>query len=306
MSATRHWRDWSCQVVVTTAIPDEVDRGAELVRGVMHEVARSANRFTADSDISRINAASGRLVPVCGLTLKLVEIAVELARSSRGFVDPLVGGALLALGYDRDLTEVRARAVRGTAPIAVVERSPAWEAVVIDPVLSRVGVPRGTALDLGASAKAWAVDEAADRLSHGLAGGAVVSIGGDLAVRGVIEGGWQIAVSEAENSPGEVVTLDRGALATSSTIGRTWAGRHHIIDPRTGTPAVDHWRTATVWAPTAVQANLLSTWALIDASSAEAELMDRGLAARLVDHSAQIHRVGPWPAPQLAAEVATC
>ena len=59
---------------------------------------------------------------------------------------------------------------------------------------------------------------------------------------------------------GQTVGVAEGGLATSSTTVRRWlraAGRsHHVVDPATGVPAVEHWRTVSVAAATCVDANV--------------------------------------------------
>ena len=58
-----------------------------------------------------------------------------------------------------------------------------------------------------------------------------------------------------------------GGLATSSTTVRRWrtdqGDAHHILDPRTGRPAVTPWRTITVAAATCFEANVAATAAVV-------------------------------------------
>ena len=289
------WRDWSCAVTVTTSVVGDLEPAVAIVRAVMSEVEAAASRFRADSDLSRINAHAGRDVPVTPLTIRLVAMAVDAARRTDGAVTPTVGAGLVAQGYDADIDVVRARTrIPCTAPIT----SPAPEAgevIRIDRGLGRIGVRHGTVLDLGALAKAYAVDEALQRIADRRLGPALVSIGGDLGAVGEHE--WQVAVSETADVQGQLVTISSGAVATSSTAGRRWGGgRHHIIDPRTGGCAAGRWRTATLWAPTAVEANTLSTWALVDADAHAVAVAVRRRPARYVDGTGTVIARHGWPA----------
>jgi thiamine biosynthesis lipoprotein len=307
MSALQ-WRDWSCTVRVvladgrpTTEPPDRTTaaRVERLVRELMDDVAQSASRFLPDSDLSRVNAGSGRLLPVRRLTLELVEVALHAARQTDGACDPTIGRPVLATGYDVDIDTVRARG-------ASIDRRPCapadWTRVRIDRELGRLGVPAGLALDLGATAKAWTADEAAARLARTVGTPALVALGGDVAASG---GGraWPVLVSEHEGGPGEVVTLVGGGIATSSTRGRRWATsdgeRHHVIDPRTGVPTDGSVRTASVLAPSCVEANTFSTAALVWGSDAQALLEPR--AARLVDATGRVVTTTGWPRSEVAA-----
>jgi thiamine biosynthesis lipoprotein len=303
------WRDWSCTVRVVLGDGRPADEAPEaaaaqraehLVRRLMDDVARSASRFRSDSDLSRINDARGRLVPVLPLTLELVDVALDAARRTDGACDPTVGRGLVAAGYDVDIDELRAR---GPAPAGRRVTSGAdWRTVRLDRELGRVGVPSTLGLDLGATAKAWTADQAADLLARSLGLPALVALGGDVAVSA--DGRtWPVLVSEHEGGDGQVIQLQSGGVATSSTMGRTWltsrGTAHHLIDPRSGVPVTGRFRTATVLAATCVESNAFSTAALVWGTEAPDRLS--GCAARLVDGRGRVVTIGPWPRGEVAA-----
>jgi thiamine biosynthesis lipoprotein len=108
-----------------------------------------------------------------------------------------------------------------------------------------------------------------------------------------------VQVSEAPGGDGPVV-LVRGGLATSSTTVRRWRGRsgsvvHHVVDPRTGSPAAEVHRTVTCAGADALAANAASTAALVLGAEAPAWLATRGVTARLVDLDGAVTTVGDWP-----------
>jgi len=70
---------------------------------------------------------------------------------------------------------------------------------------------------------------------------------------------------------------------------------HHIIDPRTGTPAHSPWRTVTAAAASCAEANIATTAALVRGTAALTWLDEQGLPARLVDHDGDVQCVGDWP-----------
>ncbi len=93
-------------------------------------------------------------------------------------------------------------------------------------------------------------------------------------------------------------------MATSTTTVRRWQlgtgpAMHHIVDPATGAPADGPWRTASVWADTALAANTASTAAIVLGSRAVGWLIAGGYAARLVDRQGAVTTVGDWPAAVL-------
>ena len=74
---------------------------------------------------------------------------------------------------------------------------------------------------------------------------------------------WQIGIKDALNPDqiSEIAELDNQALATSGGYGSTFSkdgSYHHLIHPRTGRPT-DQWKSLSVIAPTATQADALST-----------------------------------------------
>ncbi len=302
------WRDWSCtvRVVLADGLPagapprrPTAERAEWLVRGLMGDVALSVSRFRPDSDLSRVNDTAGRLVPVRRLTLDLVDVALAAARRTQGACDPTIGRQLLAAGYDDDIEILR---VRGAAPTAGERGAADWAAVRVHRELGLVGVPTGVALDLGATAKAWTADEAAARLTRTLGVPALVALGGDVSANGPGPA-WPVLVSEHEGGTGAILGLTRGGIATSSTRGRRWATAdgeaHHLIDPRSGLPVAGPYRTASVLAGTCVEANALSTAALVWGDEALGRLAP--YPARLVDAAGRVVTTDAWPGTEEAA-----
>ncbi|MBD8607625.1 FAD:protein FMN transferase [Aeromicrobium sp. CFBP 8757] len=302
MTASAIWTDWSCRVRVTVTRPDALMAAKQQVVALMADVALSADRFTATSDVSRVNRAAGRLVPVRRRTMELLDVALAAAEESGGAVDPTIGAHLLRAGYADDITAVRDLLVMtDDEPLPRAD----WTSVRTDRTLSLVGLPTDVSLDLGATAKAWTADVAARRVARSLDTAVLVEIGGDVAIAGSRSRPWQVQVSERSGEPGQPVGLERGGLATSSTISRRWrtpsGAAHHVIDPRTGRPAEGPWRTVTVWAPTAVRANTASTAALVLGDDAVPHLHSLDVAARLVGRDGTVQHVGDWPAETRAA-----
>ena len=134
----------------------------------------------------------------------------------------------------------------------------------------------------------------------------LVSLGGDIAVGGAApDGGWRILIAEDSETPsdaaGEVVAIETGAIATSSTTVRRWrrGGRtlHHLIDPRTGGSVDSPWRTASVVAATCVEANTAATAAIVMGDAGAGLARGRRLPARLVARDGAVARLGGWPDP---------
>jgi thiamine biosynthesis lipoprotein len=132
-------------------------------------------------------------------------------------------------------------------------------------------------IDLGGIAKGWIAEQAANILS-GYALACAVDAGGDMFLVGLPEGQahWPVVLEDPLQAENTLTTLkvDPGAIATSTITKRVWqqAGknRHHIIDPRTGEPAVSDWTSVTVIAPHAYEAEVFAK-ALLIGGQQEAE-----------------------------------
>ena len=182
---------------------------------------------------------------------------------------PTVGGALDAVGYDRDFAAV---AVTGPALRIELRPVPGWQAVRVDRDAATVQVPSGVELDLGATAKALCADRAARAVVAETGSGVLVNLGGDISVAGPPpEEGWVVRMAHHHAEPpetaGPTLSLRSGGLATSSTSVRRWARggqtMHHLIDPSTGGPAEEYWRTVSVAAGSCLDANIASCAAVV-------------------------------------------
>ncbi|MFB6719403.1 FAD:protein FMN transferase [Kribbella sp. NPDC056345] len=298
MSASRTWTAWSCTVRLTVDDPAVLGAACGELKALMDRVDKAASRFRPDSELSIVNQRGGAMVPVSRLLVDLVDVSLMAASISGGAVDPTVGAAVIAAGYDNDIETVRRRLA---APAPLSAAVPGWQHVQLNRKLALLGVPEGAALDLGATAKAWTADRAALVLSKRYGCAVLVEIGGDLCAAGEPAEPWVITVAERAGDPGVLVTLAHGGLTTSTRTSRCWENGHHIIDPRTGRPADGPWRTASVWAPTAVRANTFSTALIATGEAAVGRLTLAGHPARMVANDGEVTEVAGWPASTQAA-----
>jgi thiamine biosynthesis lipoprotein len=296
---------------VHTALPERHARRALPVaeaaaRAELTAIDLACSRFRPDSELSRANAAAGRgPVTVGPLLAAALDAAWRAAELTGGAVDPTVGQTVAELGYDRDFALVAARRPEDFGPPPASRPSPGPHSVHWDSGARALSVPAGTALDLGATAKALAADRCARRAARVAGCGILVNLGGDLSIAGEPpDGGWRVEVADdhavPDAEPGPVVVLRDGALATSGTAVRRWrrAGRtvHHIVDPRTGRTPPAVWRTVSIAAATCVDANTAATAALVLGEAAADWLRGTGLPARLVREDGDVLRLGDWPA----------
>jgi FAD:protein FMN transferase len=224
----------------TTVAVHTVDGDIAPVRTLFEAYEHRFSRFLPDSEVSRINTDSSLDVAVSSDLADVLTRAFALRNQTDGLVDIGVGGAVGAWGYDATFSEIL-----GMDCAPEIPDRPSW--TIEDGTLHR---GHGTMIDLGGIAKGWTCDRSVEA---GLA--VIASAGGDLRSS---DPSLVVEVLDERDRVAAEVEVGIGALATSCISRRTWqvAGSraHHIIDPRTMSPAVTPVVSATVVTETAVEA----------------------------------------------------
>jgi thiamine biosynthesis lipoprotein len=281
------WAQWSAiGTTVRLVVTDRAQLGSarRLLADDLAALDAACSRFRSDSELMRLEASAGRPSTVSPLLAAAIRAALRGSQLTDGDLDPTVGRAMEAIGYDRDFAAMPAQ---GGAMRVTVHHVPRWRQIELDESAGLLTVPVGVRLDLGATAKAWAADRSAQRIAAALGCGVLVSLGGDIAVAGELPPhGWSIRVqditgdpSAPADGPAGVVAIHGGGLATSST----------------GRPADSDWRTVSVAAGSALDANIASTAAIIRGRSATGWLSLLGLPARLVAVDGSVTTLAGWP-----------
>lgn len=292
---THDWEIWSTTARLVVTDDAAAAPAAALVDGLLAEVSAACSRFDPGSELMRLGPGHTRVSPMLAT---LLSAALDVAARTDGAVDPTVGGAMVALGYDRDIHELSA--VPGAVRVVDVQ---GWHSLRL--VDGELTLPAGVLLDLGATAKALAADLGAALVAERLGTGVLLELGGDLATAGDgPEGGWQVWVQDLPGDPQQQVTLTPGAaIATSSTVRRSWAGgtRHHIVDPASGLSSHTPWRTVSVVATSCLDANAAATATLALGAQGVGWLAATGLPTRLVGHGRSVITMNGWPTEEFAA-----
>lgn len=239
---------------------------------------RMFSRFRADSELSFVNGRAGRTVRVSAEFAAMLALAFDAARESGGLVQPTVGAALEAAGYDTDFGRLRDDGrIPQAAPV------PDWRKVRL--VGRHVCFPDGVQLDLNGVVKGKTVDDAVDLLPRD----GFVSAGGDIAARG----GAVVALPD-----GDVVSLVRGGLATSGTDRRRWRRgglvQHHLIDPRTGRPSRARWTSVTACGASCLSADVAAKVGFLLDEEGPGWLDARGIPGRFVALDGDVVTNAAW------------
>jgi len=297
--ASASWRALGTLVQLVVTDPAALPGARRLLEDDLAAVDATCSRFRDDSEIRSLTGGRHRISP---LLAEALGVALRAARLTDGDVDPTVGAAMSAAGYDRDFRQIEPN---GPPLRLTVRQVPGWREVRLDG--RSLTLPGGVQLDLGVTAKAWAADRSVTRIAAQTDSGVLVSLGGDIAVAGPPPAdGWRIRVQDVTGPAGDIpegphalIAIRDGGLATSSTTARRWRRGgdvlHHILDPRTSLPAEPVWRTVSVAAGSCADANAASTAAVIRGRRALAWLTRLGLPSRLVDATGAVFTVAGWP-----------
>jgi thiamine biosynthesis lipoprotein len=266
-----------CEVVVAGATDAELAR----VRALFEERDAMFSRFRPASELNAVNNGRGARL-VSALFARMVEAALQMRQRTGGLVDPTLGAAVEAAGYDRDFDALEP----SDEELGTPERPGRIE------LYGRVLVlAPGVRLDLNGVVKAAAVDEALELLS----GPGFVSAGGDLATQGRVD----VALPG-----GGVVGLVSGGLATSGRTKRRWlrggAEQHHLIDPNTGRPSTSRWDEVTVCGATCLAADAAAKAAFLLGDDGPEWLDRRHLPGRFVAGAAAVENRS-WAAAERRA-----
>ena len=255
-------------------------RGAEdYARSRLEELELCWSRFLPCSDISRLNTSPEAIMIVSSDTIDLLATMKHASRLTGGRYDPTMLSAINAAGYSKSRDGSGRTSTRaGSRP-----RGSTIADVAIDRATSTVVVPAGIGLDPGGIGKGLAADIVVTELLAGGTGGALVSVGGDLAAAGTppTSEGWHVAIEDPFDASRDLMrlALDAGGLATSSTLKRTWMQdgrhRHHVIDPTTQTCATTDLAAVSVIARAGWEAEVHATAALLCGAQQALDYLDR-------------------------------
>jgi len=275
------------------------ERDARRAMARIDRWASRLTRHTETSDLALLNANPAPAVAVRPTLAAALLAGLVAADASEGFADiTLLDARLKAEGMIDRATASRLtewRIVRHRRGAGVVQR------------------PAGLRFDLGGVGKGWIADRALRLLEPWRS--AVVDADGDLAVLCAPGKRWEVGIDDPREQDSRLAVLrlearsdaapTRWGVATSGTSIHRWTvngtAAHHLIDPRTGLPAVTDVVQATVVAGTALRAEALAKAALIAGSVEGFALLERArvLGAVVLNVSGEIQAL-PVTLPLLA------
>ncbi len=260
----------------STATADRATRAAHAAYARIAALEATLSDWRPNSELRRLERSRrDQWVSVSADLAVVLALALDVARATDGRFDPTVG----------PLTRLWRDAARTGQPIRDSDRADAlrrvgYRALVVDEAGRRVRLRRDSmALDLGAIAKGFIVDEALAVLRREGVSAALIEAGGDIATFGVPAGttGWRVAVARQRGDT--VVLLRDGAISTSGDaaqrIGRPdGTSESHVFLPASGR-GISRSHSVTVIGPRAALTDALATALMLVPPAAAQTLADR-------------------------------
>lgn len=260
------------------------------VMAIIDSVERSLSPFLPDSRIAAINRGESQTAD--SMIIRVFDTSKRINLLTQGRFDPTLSPLIDLWGFGKGPVE--------TIPSdAEIDSCLQW--VGIDQC-SRTGLTiekksPATQFNFSAITKGFGVDCVGEALARAGCGNYLVEIGGEIVARGKNPGGniWRVSVDLPTDTlrPGQgaaaTLELDGCGVATSGNYRnyRTVDGRKagHTINPATGRPVQTSILSATVIAPTAMEADALATSLMVgDTADARAlfSRLPQGYKALLV------------------------
>lgn len=257
---------WSVELALSQEPgPGKTDEIRERVVSTLDRVDRGMSTWREDAELARFNrdsdAESFRFSPE---TRRVIEAALGLARETGGAFDPTVAPLVALWGFGAQA----ANTPPSMAELEQARRRVGWRYLEWREGGRLARRVSGVQLDLSAIAKGYAVDAVVAELARERPIGALVEVGGEVRALGAKPDGapWRVGIDDPD-APGsrlsEIVLLTGGALATSGDYRRVRVveGRRltHVVDPRSGLPVEQKVASASVIAPTCMEADAVAT-----------------------------------------------
>ena len=231
-----------------------------------HQLFDIYKEYEGLNNLKTVNDHPGEAVAVDRAVIDLLLDCKGYYELTNGRVNAAMGSVLALWHEAREdgLNDMANAYLPDEAALRAAAEHAGWENVLIDEANSTVTItdPK-LRLDVGAIAKGWSVQRAAESTPSGL----LISVGGNVCATGPKdETGtpWVVGVQDPDGGENYLHTLylTKGSMVTSGDYQRTYLVNgefyHHIIDPDTLYPG-NLWRAVTVVCPDSGLADALST-----------------------------------------------
>ena len=275
--------DTFCTITVVSPSRKEAKEAIEAGFTEVKRLEQLLNFFSADSEVTALNRASGREpVKVSRDTLDVIKKTVEIANYTDGAFDPTIGPLMRLWGFESQNPKP---SIPLENKIKDALRFVDYKKIKINNVASQIFLEeKGMEIDLGGIAKGYAADRAIEAIKAKGIKAALVAIAGDIKTFGLKPDlqPWKIGIQNPRIESGvrgqstthgasgvmneedifASLYIKDKAISTSGDYQRFFIQNgkqyHHILNPGTGYPAAGV-ISVSIIAPEGYMADGLST-----------------------------------------------
>lgn len=254
------------------------------------------SRFNPKSEISKINKYAGtKAVKVSLETYEVMAKAMKFFTVSEGLFDVTIAPLVELWDYKHSSEAPKESDIMSVLTLVNscnLKLTPYKKTVMLQ--------KRGQSIDLGGIGKGFISDQFINRIKEFNLTSAFINIGGNVSTLGNNPNGspWRVGIRHPRY-PGcviGVVNITNSSVVTSGDYERYFIDKkgnrfHHILDPRSGYPAVSGLISVTIIADSALEADALSTVLFISGLRGGLPILSQfpNIKAMMIDEHLQVY-----------------
>ncbi len=243
---------------------------AKELEEILFDIDNSMSTYQESSLISAVNKG-GTWVEIDSMFIEVMQRSIEIAKETDGDFDPTVGPLvrIWGFGYDKVNEDVSSENIMQVKSFTGFTN--------IDLNGNKLRIPKGFTLDFNAIAQGYTVDVLARYLEAQGVTDYMVEVGGEVRAKGKNDKGaiWTIGVDKPQSEIDReerfqfILELENAGLATSGNYRKYWVDQttgikySHTINPHTGSPALNRLLSASIVAPTTMDADAYATVCMV-------------------------------------------
>jgi thiamine biosynthesis lipoprotein len=260
---------------------------------LFEQIENKCSRFREDSELTLLNQQIEKEITVSSELFSIMKEAERFYHETDRLFNPGILSAIENCGYSKSIEFIKGQKVAVSSLSSPI-------AATFDPFYlneHKQTVTLFSKIDLGGIAKGWVIDRAAEVLEK--TGYGFINVGGDIRIFGELPRLLNIGIESPFDQSLMISSIQvaTGAVATSTSMKRRWQVNekwlHHLIDPQTGEPTESTIVSATVTAPTALEADVWAkTVLLLGEEKGQKWVNNNGNRSVLIYKSGQIWKGG--------------
>lgn len=249
------------------------------------------SRTLEGSDIYTVNQAGGARVEVHAETADIIDRALAYSAASNGLFDITIGAAT-------ELWDFKSGVIPDSEVLAEAVTHIDYTKVSVEGNIVTLADP-AMRLDLGSIAKGYIADDLAQLFVDGGCQSAFINLGGNVFALGEKPDGsaWNVGIQDPNDASGTAIAktpVRNKSVVTSGLYERSFTADgvlyYHILDPKTGYPAVTDLESSTIISDASIDGDAYSTVAFLLGADAALEMIeaDPAFEGILIDKSGTI------------------